>query len=83
MFQKTIVIVGVGALACGLFVGSASAKHRHHAKQVAPAAKAEAMKPQPGNNPLPIAASTETDRKKYQAPRAYPGNNPMTVPPPK
>jgi hypothetical protein len=80
MLHKTLVVIGVGALACGLFVGSASAKQRHHVRHVAAAPKAEPMKAMPGNNPMMMANSSETDRKKYQAPKGYVGNNPMTVP---
>jgi hypothetical protein len=80
MFQKTLLIVGISALACGLAVGSASAKQKHHVKHVAAAPKAEPMKATPGNNPFPVVASSETDRSKYGAPKSYIGNNPMSVP---
>jgi hypothetical protein len=80
MFQKTLVIIGVSALACGLSVQSASAKARHHVRHhAAKVAKAEPMKATPGNNPFPIVASNETNRSKYQAPTPLSGNNPMTI----
>jgi len=79
MSKRTIIVVGVAVLACGLFAGSASAKHKHHPVKHVAAAKAEPMKASPGNNPFPVAASTETDRKKYGTPKGYIGNNPMTV----
>ena len=84
MFQKTAIIVGVSALVCGLFVVNASAKQRHHIRQqVVVAAKAEPMKATPGNNPLTIAANSETDRSHHPVPAAMPGNNPMVIVKPK
>ncbi len=86
MLKKTIIVVGVSALVCGLFTVSASAKHRHHHRHHAMhmvAAKAEPMKAMPGNNPFPILASSETKRTGYQAPAAMVGNNPMTIAKPK
>jgi hypothetical protein len=80
MFHKTIIAVGVGALVCGLCIGSASAKQRHHVRHVAAAPTAQKMSPMPGNNPMAVLASSETDRSQHPAPKAYIGNNPMAVP---
>jgi hypothetical protein len=83
MFQKTVIIVGVGALVCGLTVVSASAKHRHHIRHHVMAAKAEPMKTMPGNNPFTIAPHSETNRAGHPVPVAMAGNNPMVIVKPK
>jgi hypothetical protein len=85
MFQKTAIIVGVSALVCGLFVVNASAKQRHHITHhvVVAAATVQPMKATVGNNPLTIAANSETDRSHHPVPAAMPGNNPMVIVKPK
>jgi hypothetical protein len=83
MFQKTVIFVGVSALVCGLFVVNASAKHRHHIRHVVVAAAVQPMKATVGNNPLTIAANSETDRSHHPVPAAMPGNNPMVIVKPK
>jgi hypothetical protein len=84
MFQKTAIIVGVSALVCGLFVVNASAKQRHHIRHhVVVAAAVQPMKATVGNNPLTIAANSETDRSHHPVPAAMPGNNPMVIVKPK
>ena len=83
MFQKTLIVVGVSALVCGLFAVNASAKQRHHIRHVATVAKVEPMKATVGNNPLTIAANSETDRSHHPVPAAMPGNNPMVIVKPK
>jgi hypothetical protein len=81
MLKKTIIVVGVSALVCGLFTVSASAKHRHyrHHPMHMVAAKAEPMKAMPGNNPFPIVANSETDRSRHPVPSGLSGNNPMVI----
>jgi hypothetical protein len=84
MSSKTVIVVAVSALACGMLVSSASAKYRHHVRHMAAAPKAEPMKAVPGNNPFSVAGNSESkDRSKYQAPQATPGNNPMVIVKPK
>jgi hypothetical protein len=92
MIKKTVVAVAVSALVCGVWVSSASAKHRPHHKNMrmghhmhmAPAKKDTAMKTMPGNNPMVSSPSSASKTvSNYPAPKAAVGNNPMGVAKPK